>query len=343
MGGMITRGITWAAVAAGGLAVAREMIARSRWFDLQGRTALIPGGSRGLGLILAHHLLAEGCRVAICARDDDTLERARSELTDLAGDAGRVHAVPCDITDREQVRRAVSEVQGRLGEIDVLINDAGMITVGPVEEMTVEDFEREMAVHFWGPLYTMLEVLPRMRERRSGRIVTISSIGGKVPVPHLAPYCASKFAAAGLSGTLRAEVLRDGVYITTVYPWLMRTGSHVNAWFKGRSGEEYTWFKGSLAVPGGALAAERAAARIVRAMQRGEAEVLVGLQAVLAAKAYHLMPEWASDDLAVMNRLLPRPGGIGRERVRGRDEEPRVQWGRAGELQRAAQRQNELG
>lgn len=343
MGGWMARGIGIGAAVAGGMMLAREAVARARWYDLQGRTVLIPGGSRGLGLVLARQLLGHGCRVAICGRDEETLERAARDLEERTGGDERIYAAACDITDHEQVRELVRAVREELGEIDVLINDAGVIDVGPVEEMTIEDFKREMAVHFWGPLHLMMEVLPRMRERREGRIVNISSIGGKVPVPHMAPYCASKFALAGLSGALRSEAMRDGVYVTTVYPWLMRTGSHVNARFKAQSGKEYAWFKGALAIPGGSLAAHRAAARIIHGMQRGEAEVLLGVQAVLAAKGYQLMPEWASDDLAIMNLLLPRPGRIGRRRVAGREEEPRVRWGMAGALDRAAERNNEMG
>ena len=81
-----------------------------------------------------------------------------------------------------------------------------------------------------------------MRRQRDGRIVNVSSIGGKIGVPHLVPYCASKFALTGLSDSIRGELARHGIYVTTVCPRMMRTGSPFNAWFKGHYREEFTWF-----------------------------------------------------------------------------------------------------
>ena len=130
--------------------------------------------------------------------------------------------------------RAVERVVSRHGAIDVLVNNAGIITVGPLEHASIEDFEESMAVHFWGPLHTMRAAIPHMRRQGGGRIVNISSIGGKVGVPHLAPYCASKFALVGLSEGFRAELLRYGLYVTTVCPGLMRTGSARHAVVKGQ-------------------------------------------------------------------------------------------------------------
>src|SRR5262249_50390239 len=147
--------------------------------------------------------------------------------------------VPCDITDRERVEEMVAVVQYRWGPVDVLINNAGTISVGPVETMTLDDYRRAMRTHFWGPLYTIHAVLPAMRRRGTGRIVNISSIGGKVSVPHLLPYNASKFALVGYSEGLRAELARDGIVVTTVCPGLMRTGSPRHAFFKGRHRAEY--------------------------------------------------------------------------------------------------------
>ena len=119
----------------------------------------------------------------------------------------------------------------------MLINNAGVIQVGPIEHMTIADFEEAMAVHFRGPLYTMSATIPYMRRQGGGRIVNIASIGGLVAVPHLAPYSASKFALVGLSDALRAELAKNNIQITTVSPGLIRTGSAPNALFKGRHGK----------------------------------------------------------------------------------------------------------
>ncbi|MGH9944965.1 MAG: SDR family NAD(P)-dependent oxidoreductase, partial [Pyrinomonadaceae bacterium] len=217
------------------------------------------------------------------------------------------------------VQEWVRVCQGQFGQIDALINNAGMIQVGPVEVMTLADYEQAMKTHFWGPLYAILAVLPEMRRRGAGRIVNISSIGGKIGVPHLVPYSASKFALVGLSEGLRSELMKDGVVVTSVCPGLMRTGSPRNADFKGRHREEYAWFSISDSLPVSAMQAERAARQIVAACERGDAEVIVSLQAVLAVKFHALFPELTADLLGLINNFLPSAGGIGRRSAKGKD------------------------
>jgi NAD(P)-dependent dehydrogenase (short-subunit alcohol dehydrogenase family) len=318
MDGREKRTLVLAAAGAAGLAVARALYRRAKEYDLKGKCVLITGGSRGLGLVLAREFADEGARVAVCARDPRELERARR---DLKARGAEVSAVPCDVTDRAQVAELVDVLTRRFGGVDVLVNNAGQIQVGPLDVMTLEDFERAMAVHFWAPLYTTLAVLPQMRARRDGRIVNISSIGGRIAVPHLVPYSASKFALAGLSDGLRYELRKDGVTVTTVFPGLMRTGSPRNATFKGRHREEYAWFSISDALPVTSIQAERAARQIVSACKRGRAELVITAQAQLAVKFRSLFPEATADALALAARLLPGPGGIGRARAKGRESE----------------------
>src|SRR3977135_2704493 len=183
------------------LALGLGLLAQRAWhrsrqhWDLQGRNVLVTGGSRGLGLVIARQLALAGARVAICARDEETLERARAELATYGG---RVLAVKCDVTRRDEVEQMVARVADELGPIDALINNAGTITVGPVDTMDVEDFQAAMDVTFWAPLHVILAVLPDMRRRRAGRIVNVASIGGKISVPHLLPYSPSKVARVRL-------------------------------------------------------------------------------------------------------------------------------------------------
>lgn len=252
-----------------GLALAgREAWSRLHEADLSGQIVLITGGSRGLGLALARQFAAHGCRLALCARDPAELERARQDLT---GQGADVLTVPCDVRDRADVGRLVADVTQHFGRIDVLVNTAGIIQVGPVANMSVEDFEAALQSDFWGTLYPTLAVLPQMRGRRGGRIVNITSIGGKVSVPHLLPYSCAKFAAVGLSEGLRAELARENISVTTIAPGLMRTGSFGQALFKGRHDQEYAWFSVGDNLPGLSLSAERAARQIVRAIRRGGA------------------------------------------------------------------------
>jgi NAD(P)-dependent dehydrogenase (short-subunit alcohol dehydrogenase family) len=288
------------------------MLARSvrasRRIDFRGRSVVITGGSRGLGLVMARLLAAEGARLTIAARDQEELERAQKDLNGYAANPEDVAIVRCDVGVRADAEGLVRDAAARFGTVDVLINNAGIIQVGPIEHMTPEDFERAMAVHFWGPLHTTLAALPTMRRQGSGRIVNISSIGGKIGVPHLVPYCASKFALTGLSGSLRAELLKDGIYVTTVCPGLMRTGSPFNAWFKGNHRAEFAWFVISDSMPVATIDARRAAAQVIDACRYGDAELVITVPAKLAILASALMPESTAAIMAVANRLLPAPG-----------------------------------
>ena len=294
------------AMALGGAMVARGLRA-SRRLEFRGRSVVITGGSRGLGLVMARLLASEGARLTIAARDQDELERAQEDLAGYAASAEDISIARCDVGVREDAERLIRDAAARFGTVDVLINNAGIIQVGPVEHMTHEDFERAMNVHFWGPLHTTLAALPLMRRQRSGRVVNISSIGGKIGVPHLVPYCASKFALTGLSDAMRAELLKDGIYVTTVCPGLMRTGSPFNAWFKGNHRAEFAWFVISDSLPVATIGARRAAAQVVDACRYGDAELVITLPAKLAVVANALMPGTAATVLALANQLLPGP------------------------------------
>ena len=285
-------------------------------YDLKHKTVLITGGSRGLGLVMAREFAREGSRLALCARDEQELDEARRDLEQLGAE---VMAIRCDVTNKNDVNQMISTVHSRFGAVDVLVNNAGVIQVGPIEVMTHEDFELAMQAHFWGPLNTIMAALPGMRQRRSGRIVNISSIGGKVSVPHLVPYSASKFALVGLSKGLRAELMKDGIKVTTVCPGLMRTGSPRNADFKGQHQFEYAWFSISDALPLLTVSAENAARQIVRACKRGDAELVISVPAKIAVLFDALFPEAMSQMLALTNRLLPDAGGVGTERRKGRE------------------------
>jgi short-subunit dehydrogenase len=199
-----------------------------------------------------------------------------------------------------------------MGPIDVLINNAGIIQVGPMESMTVDDYAEAMRTNFFGPLHTTLAVLPSMRRRMSGRIVNISSLGGKVATPHLLPYCASKFALTGFSEGLRAELTKYNIKVTTVCPGLMRTGSAIHAQMRGRRDAEYAWFSATAATPLISVSAERAARRILRGISRGDAEVIIGMPAKAASALHALSAPTTEDLLALIDQyVLPDPPHVG--------------------------------
>jgi NAD(P)-dependent dehydrogenase (short-subunit alcohol dehydrogenase family) len=332
-----------AAWLAGGFLAAyglRGVLRSSRRFDVQNAVVLITGGSRGLGLLLARQFGAEHARVVLCARSEDDLARAQEDLH-RRGVEALVHR--CDVTDREQVSRMISHVERQWGPIDVLVNNAGIIEVGPLESMTVDDFERAMQVHYWGPLYASMAALPAMRRRGSGRIVNIVSFGGKLSVPHLLPYCGSKFALAGFSEGLRSAVRKDGIYVTSVFPGPMRTGSPINAKFKGRHRAEFAWFVLADSIPQLSIGGERAARKIVEACRYGEAEVVLTLPARLATVLRGIVPGVTSELLAVVDRMLPSANGSGTKPVPGRYSRPDSlpRWATA-LTDRAARNNNEL-
>jgi len=301
---------------AGGALLLKSAIDYLREYDLRDKTVLITGGSRGLGLVMAREFARHGARLALCARDEEELERARLDLERFGVE---VMVVRCDVRNRQDVNDMVAAVNARFGNVDVLVNNAGVIQVGPLEVMTEEDFEQAMQAHFWAPLNTIMAVLPSMRQRKSGRIVNITSIGGKVAVPHLVPYSASKFALVGLSKGLRAELMKDGISVTTVCPGLMRTGSPRNAEFKGQHRFEYAWFSISDALPLLTVSAENAARQVVRACKRGQAELVISVPAKIAVLFESLFPEAMYQILGVVNQLLPAPGGIGTQKAKGKE------------------------
>ncbi len=271
-------------------------------FSLRDKCALITGGSRGLGLLIAKELCCEGANVVLLARNIDELTRAKIELEKLGT---KVLAVQCDLLVPAHIEFAIQQTLERFGKIDILINNAGIIEVGPLDHMTREDFEKNMRLHFWAPYELTMSILPHMRRSGGGRIVNISSIGGKVAVPHMAPYSASKFALTGLSDALRSELARDNIHITTVTPGLMRTGSEVHAKFKGDHAGEHEWFASSMKIPFASISAERAARKIVAACRRGSPALIMPFTTYLVIVANHVFPNLSGHIAKLVNRFLP--------------------------------------
>jgi NAD(P)-dependent dehydrogenase (short-subunit alcohol dehydrogenase family) len=138
----------------------RLYTARVRRYDFRDRTVVITGGARGLGLVMARQLAEQGARVAICSRHDEEIQRA---VEDLRSFQVPLFGERCDVTDPAQVDDFLTRVRQELGSIDVLINNAGVIQVGPLDEMTTNDFHEAMRIHFHAPLHAMQSVIPEMR------------------------------------------------------------------------------------------------------------------------------------------------------------------------------------
>lgn len=280
-----------------------------------GQVVLITGGSRGLGLALADRFGRSGARLILVARDADELDRARRILVERSSveRVSDVHLLTADLTDPAQVQGLIAEVLDRFGRIDVLINNAGTIQVGPFENQSFANFEAAMRTNFYAALHTIQAAVPSMLDRYQttgdrSSIVNISSIGGKIGVPHLLPYVASKFALTGFSEGLHAELRHKGVRVTTVCPGLMRTGSPMQAQFTGNADEEYRWFALSANTPGLTASPGYAANRIFNAVASGRAEITITPQAWVGARANGVVPGLTQWVCSLANEyLLPSP------------------------------------
>ncbi len=289
--------------AGAGLALAGYAIYRQiAKYNLRDKVVVVTGGSRGLGLEISRALIAKGAKVVLCARSSEQLTRASAELESLGGD---VVSFTSDVTDKKQVDDLMKQAIAHFGRVDVLINNAGTIQVGPMENMTIEDYEHAMQTNFWGPLYCIYALLPHFIARRQGRIVNITSIGGKIAVPHLLPYTASKFALVGLSEGLHAELSKHNICVTTIVPDLMRTGSPRNITVKGNHEAEYAWFKFSDSLPGMSQDAAQAANNIIKAIEYGDTEATLTATAKLATFIQGFAPSWVTGVMSLANRLLP--------------------------------------
>ena len=276
----------------------------------RGMVAIVTGGSRGLGLAIAHELARAGCRLVLASRNADELEVARDGIlrAGLTANEDDILLVEADLADPEQCAGLIASALNTFGQLDILVNNAGIIEVGPVEDQPLAAYERAMQINFFAALYTSQAAMPYMLERRAGAIVNIASIGGKLAVPHMLPYSAAKFALVGYSEGLHAELRAKGVRVTTVCPGLIRSGGETHAKFLGNVEKEKEWFMFSAKTPGVAVSVEHAARAVFSALNRGRAEITISPQAWLAARFTGLAPETSQFFAALANQyILPQP------------------------------------
>jgi NAD(P)-dependent dehydrogenase (short-subunit alcohol dehydrogenase family) len=316
----MTKKLSLSLLALGALGAAGgALAARRSGYRFAGRTVLLTGGSRGLGLAMARLLVDAGARVALLARSREGLEAAVEDLRHRRPEAA-VKAIVGDVTKRDEVEAAVVETVTWGRRLDLLINNAGLILCAPFENHREKDFEEALDAHLRGPLHAIRAALPHMRHQGGGRILNISSVGGKIGVPHLSAYCASKYALVGLSHTLAAELRGTGIRVTVACPGLMRTGSHRAALFGGQAAREYAWFAALANLPVLSSAAETAARKILEATRRGRAEIVLPLQWRLATSAANLWPPLTiAANRAVQHLIMPTPAPGAPDPTAGRD------------------------
>ena len=299
------------AVVAGALGVAAGTWAvrrRARRIDLDGRVVVVTGGGRGLGYAIARAFLARGCKLAIGSRDGETIGRAVAEFR-LRG--AEVFGMACDASDPAQVQAFIAGVIERFGRIDILINNAGQVYFGPAAELRAEDVESAIRNIFWVHYWPTMTVLPHMRARGFGRIVNITSLAGKVPLPHHAAYVTGKHAATGWSETLTVELRKDGILVSTITPPALADGAPLHTHFNGDEEAEFKWFTAALTSRWSATSTDHAARVVVNAATYGDRQRAISPGSWLASRLHGLAPSLMIDFWARFDRLLPPPGPPG--------------------------------
>lgn len=268
------------------------------------KKVLITGGSRGLGLALAKELVEQGAHVALLARDGEELNRAKKMLLEMET-GSQVDTFVCDVTSNSQVDEVLAKIFANWNKLDVVINNAGAILVGPFDAMNEKDFRAQMELHLFAVIHMVKQVLPEFRKQGVGKFINICSMGGRVAVPHMLPYDASKFALSGFSQGLAAELSKENITVTTVYPALMKTGSPIQAVFKGDQAKEFDWFASSDYLPGISLPAQSAAKKILKASHKDRAEVVLSAVAYLRLVGQVVAPELMHWTMATLNKFMP--------------------------------------
>ncbi|MBW4560442.1 MAG: SDR family oxidoreductase [Mojavia pulchra JT2-VF2] len=253
------------------------------------KTVIITGASQGIGKATALLFARQNYDVVLAARQFDRLEATAAEIRELGREA---IAISTDVKDPVQVENLIDKAIAHFGHIDVLINNASIYTLGPVEEFTLTDWQEAIATNLWGYIHTINALLPHFLERRSGTIVNVSSIGGINPIPYQVPYSTTKYAVTGLTKALHAELSPKGIQVCGIYPSFIRTHLMERGIFRGEDEEtahaRYELVDKALHSPV-LEKPEDVAQAIWSAVKYQRSEVLVGT-AKLWTAAFHLFP-----------------------------------------------------
>ena len=202
--------------------------------DLRGRSAVVTGSSKGIGFAIAETLAKWGADVVISARNADEVANAVGRVNAIGG--GKAIGVPCDMRDHAQVRSMIGRGMEEFGRIDILINNAGVGSFAPVDQLSVEQWEQVIETNLNGVFYACHEVIPHMKSRGDGWIINIASLAGKNALPGGTAYNASKFGLVGFSEALMLDVRDHGIRVNYIMPGSVAT--HFN---DHEPGEEDAW------------------------------------------------------------------------------------------------------
>ncbi len=256
---------------------------------------LITGASQGTGKATALKFASEGWDVTLAARQEERLQTVADQITAMGRQA---IALPTDVSNPDQVTALVEKSLVTFGKIDALINNAGICLTGPMVNTSLEDWHRIFDTNFWGYIHTIQAALPSMLAAGKGSIVNVGSIGGKMPMPNMTAYCASKYALTGMTETLRLELTSKGIHVGIVHPGVIDSDFLERAMFRGESDKEVDGRQQQMtqALQSGlASQPEEVAEAIWKAVQKEQTEVVVGVSAI-ATNLNRLFPQitqWA--------------------------------------------------
>lgn len=200
---------------------------------LQGKVAIITGGSDGIGKAAATALAAEGAQVVICARRADVLEQAANEI--MAETGGKVLPIVADVTQADQVKNLIDQTIAHFGRIDILVNNAGTSSAHPFEAATPEIWEADIQLKLMGAIHCIQAAIPHMKAQGSGRIINITTPSGKAPGPRSVPTSVTRAAGIALTKALSKEYAADNILVNTVCVGLLKSGQHKRRWERARA------------------------------------------------------------------------------------------------------------
>jgi NAD(P)-dependent dehydrogenase (short-subunit alcohol dehydrogenase family) len=200
---------------------------------LQGKVAVITGGSDGIGKAAATALASEGAQVVICARRADVLEEAAAEISAATG--GKVVAIAADVTQADQVKQLMEKTLDLFGRIDILVNNAGTSAAHPFEAATDEIWEADIQLKLMGAIYCIRAAVPHMKAQGSGRIINITTPGGKAPGPRSVPTSVTRAAGIALTKALSKEYAPYNILVNTVCVGVYKSGQQRRRWERMRA------------------------------------------------------------------------------------------------------------
>jgi NADP-dependent 3-hydroxy acid dehydrogenase YdfG len=272
-------------------------------------TVLITGASQGIGKATALKFAQEGYNVVLAARQIDRLEAVTDEIRALGREALMIST---DVQESEQVKALIEKAIAHFGQIDVLVNNAGIYYMGPVDQASLDDWRQIIQTNLWGYIHTIHALLPHFLERGTGTIVNVCSIGGLDPIPYQIPYTTSKFGIAGLTKSLRTELKPKGIHVCGIYPSFIRTRLMERGHFRGYTPETAQArhdFVNAMFHTALLEKPEDVATAIWTGVKQQKTDIVVGT-AKFWTTTYHLLP-W------LMKPIFRRVFGMGEQLERG--------------------------